>query len=321
MKTNNLKHSITVISAKEKTLIKIHLNDECKNGHEDFSITADVWDKAANGNWRESMGGCCHEHILSLRPKLKPFVDLHLSTFEGVPMHAMSNAWYWFQGAFPESADCSNVNLGPCHGGTGSGAKSPAECRAIFAEHIRATPEQVEAIAATNPRTQQELQAVIEDMGLPAQWKQEADAAIKQMEEWTGQTFESQATRGRFEPLSAEVKQIIAERRANGYYSPENVAARDAQAKADRKAVKLAEIKKDLEINCAKLRAEYDGKKWLLEHDQDLSNWIYYTHTKTFCLGWRNPAKEHEVSSFLDIASEFPYNYEIKCADGRKLSN
>lgn len=96
--TNDIRHGITVFSngGKTRTAIKIRLNDECKNGREDFSITADIDEKDGRGQWRKSGGGCCHEHILSLRPALAPFVALHLSDYQGAPMHTGSNAFYWF---------------------------------------------------------------------------------------------------------------------------------------------------------------------------------------------------------------------------------
>lgn len=206
--TNDIRHSFTILRGDEKTVIKIKLNDECKNGHEDFSLTADIYEKTPRG-WRYVGGGCCHEHILKLKPELAPFAALHLSDVDGVPMHAASNAWYWIQGAFPEAED-KTPNLGPCHGS----AKSPEECRRIFAEHIRATPEQVEQIAAKMPRSQAELQAVLEDFGFPERWRREAEAAIRQLEEWTGSTFESCATHKSWEPLSAEVRADIAQKRA-----------------------------------------------------------------------------------------------------------
>lgn len=50
-----------------------------------FSITADGYRRC----------GCLHDEILELNPALKPFVDLHLSDLDGVPMHAEANGWYW----------------------------------------------------------------------------------------------------------------------------------------------------------------------------------------------------------------------------------
>src|ERR1035437_2600790 len=73
--------------------IEIRLDDECKNGHDDFAITASIWSKN-NKYSEEDMGGCCHAEILSVRPDLKIFVDLHLNSSKGVPMYAIENGFY-----------------------------------------------------------------------------------------------------------------------------------------------------------------------------------------------------------------------------------
>lgn len=67
-------------------------------------------------------------------------------------------------------------------------------------------------------------------------------------------------------------------------------------------------------------KAEHDAAVWILDHMPGmLSNWIYYDHTKKHSFGWRKPLSDVEVSALLDIISEFPFAYEIECADGRKL--
>ena len=313
--TNDLRHSITITKGNLRTTIKIRLNDECKNGHEDFAITADVYEQDKRGRWTDYMGGCCHEHILELRPDLKPFVNLHLCTWEGLPMHCVSNAWYWFAGMFPD-------NLGERYtGATGSSGKSAAECRRIFSEHLRLTESEVDSFVAAGPRSKDELQALIEDMGLPARWRAEAASAITQLESWTGKSFKSTATRGFWEPLPESTREEIKRRRESGYYSPNAVAARDEQAKRDRIAKKLAELQKERDKSITNINARFEVMQWLASRGFELENWIYYSHTKTFCLGWRNPAKPEEVNAFLEVAPEFPARFEIECADGRKLSN
>ncbi len=66
---------------------------------------------------------------------------------------------------------------------------------------------------------------------------------------------------------------------------------------------------------------EADAFTWLMDHHyRDIDNVIYYPHTQKFGFGWRTPLTDAEVSALLDIITEFPYLYEIKAADGRKLT-
>lgn len=276
--TSSLIKTFAVFSGRERTIITIQLGDECRNGHEDFSLTADIDEKAENGRWVEAGGGCCHEHILKLRPELKPFADLHLCTFEGIPTHAMANGFYWFAGF----NDC----LEEYHGGSGSYGKNKEECRRIFCEHFRISAEECDSIVAQSPRTQAELQAIIEDMSLPARWKQEADAAIAKLEEWTGKKFVSQATRKTFEPLTAEFRQVIAERKASGYYSPEQVAKRDAEKREAQKQALIQSLIDDCEKGKAKLDRELSVQLCLARTFGAKVNAIYYTHSNTLTFNW-----------------------------------
>ena len=318
-----LKHSVTRFSDgnKTRTVIKCQLADDCRNGHEHFSLTADIDEKDNRGRWCESGGGCCHEHILKIAPEFAPFAPLHLSDQDGVPMHAFANAWYWFQGAFPEAADHSK-SLGACHGGTGSGAKSPADCRRIFCEHLRITDTEAGQIAALAPRTETELQIILEDMGLPARWKADAEAAITQLEQWTGRKFVSGAYRKSWEPVKPELRELAAQRRASGYYSPEQVAARDAAAAERRKSKRLAEIRENFEKKSDNARRELAVDLYVAERFGHL-NCIYYTHTNTLSFNWTTTEKlvtREEFSAFVAAAdlSKLPQDIKFEFKDKPK---
>lgn len=324
MTVQTLKHRFTKIRTvgermgerMEHTTIKLSLADDCKNGHEDFSLTADIQEKDKRGRWVESGGGCCHDHILELMPELKPFADLHLCTWEGVPMHAVANGWYWLQGVSPEIAD-HDKSLRACRGGTGSGAKSPQECRRIFGEHFRVTDAEIDQILALFPRSEKELQIITEDMDLPARWKKEAAAAIAQLEAWTGATFESNATRKTWEPVSKGERELYQHRKASGYYSPEQVAARDAEKASAVKAARIAELKSDHQESVQKLESELAVALYLAERFAGNVNAIYYNHSNTLQFNWCNHEKllsRPEFEAFVAAAEMAKLPQDIKFA-------
>lgn len=69
-----------------------------------------------------------------------------------------------------------------------------------------------------------------------------------------------------------------------------------------------------------KAETEYEGFSWLLDHDIQTENCIYYAHADKFSFGWRSAINAATLSSLLDVISEFPFTYEIECADGRTLT-
>lgn len=88
---------------------------------------------------------------------------------------------------------------------------------------------------------------------------------------------------------------------------------------------RLEKAKRDIETRyehtVRKATIQRDAARWIIANiPRALDNWIYYDHTETHCFGWRNPLTADEVSQLLDVISEFPFAYEMKCADGRNLS-
>lgn len=295
MKTASIKHQITVIKPTEKAVIRIQLADDCRNGHEHFSITADIYDKTPRG-WRESGGGCCHEHILKLRPALAPFVVLHLSDQDGIPVHAIANGIYWINGAAAVP-----TKYGP--------DQTPAECARIAADHLRATPEEIATMVAT-VRTEAELSEWLETHGFRARWKAEAQAAIRQLEAWTGQTFESAATRPTWQPLTAEEREAAATLAA---IPPE---VRDAQkAAAMREARKTAILERHTK-ETTDANNERDLALALLDVPEELANnVILYDHTATITANWKDFGRKwtgYEWAAWVVGCGLSGFKFEIK---------
>lgn len=87
-----------------KITVTVRYDDQCGNGHNSFSITADI--RTSSGV--EVAGGCCHDEVAKHFPELAPFIKWHLTSSDG-PMHYIANTSYW-AGKNPEW----------CNGKTGS---------------------------------------------------------------------------------------------------------------------------------------------------------------------------------------------------------
>lgn len=75
-------------------IVKICHDDECNNGHNTFSITADIYKagrRHTDNNW--IMGGCCHDAVIKLFPELKQYIKWHLCTSDQ-PLYYVENTLY-----------------------------------------------------------------------------------------------------------------------------------------------------------------------------------------------------------------------------------
>lgn len=73
---------------------KLRHDDQCRNGHNDFSITGEIY-RSINGKpiGNGECFGCIHEEIAKHFPELTPFLKWHLCSTDG-PMHYLANTLY-----------------------------------------------------------------------------------------------------------------------------------------------------------------------------------------------------------------------------------
>lgn len=294
MKTNNLKFTATklnVLSYGERAdiIVNIRLNDECKNGHQDFSITADIYKAGRRGDRNFIAGGCCHKEILEHFPKFKIFVDLHLCDFNGAPMYPEANGLYHMQEGFNSKS-------------TGE------EFKKEYCTYYRITPIQFNDLKQAENK--QEFSVLLLQLGIIEQWKNEAQKGIKTLEGLTGDEFLNDSTRSQYtEPTTEEINEYT-RLKSEGYYLPEAKQERAKQAKELAKNKAINDLKERVKNETDKINAELNLRIYILESGLSIDNMIYYNHTNELVFNWQGYGKQ---------LSENDFNYFVENADYSKL--
>lgn len=265
--TNNLKFTTSKIRGGKNIIVNIRLNDECKNGHQDFSITGDVYKANSPKTDRNHlMGGCIHDEILKAFPEFKIFVNLHLCDFDGVPMYAVANGFYHLSEGFNDIKP-EDKNF-------------PSK----YCEYYRISLDQFNKLSQSKNKLQYALN--LESLGILAQWKEEAQKAIEILEGLTAGKFLNDSKRSQYiAPTEAEILEEK-ERELSGYYTPEAEQERaEAKAKSIFDKLELEATKKINNIN-----EEVKVKKlvFAIGGIKALENMIYYNHTKQIAFNWKS---------------------------------
>lgn len=264
--TNSIVYKTNKIVGNEHVFVTIRLNDECTNGHQDFSITADIYEagKPKIDKYHIS-GGCCHDDILKAFPEFKIFVDLHLCDYKGIPMYAVQNGYYHMHEGF------NSKSIGEAH-------------KNEFCEYYRVTPVQYDSLMAAPSKIL--FAYLLKDLGVLHQWEMQANKAISMLESLTGLTFVVDSVRTQYnEPSLAELTEET-NRLNNGYYSPSALQDRE-KAKQDKyisdliaqAEKKISEIREDLDI---------DIQAYKIGGQKAKDQIIYYKHTKKVKINWRD---------------------------------
>lgn len=289
--SNDLSHTATKVVGNESITVKIRLNDECKNGHQDFSITGDIYEAGKPRYDRYFIaGGYIHDDIAKHFPEFMPFIRLHLCDYKGIPMHPTANGFYHLRNGF---------NRTPV-----TDANFPAE----YCEYYRITDAQFNALN----KSENELQFALNlrDLGILAQWEEEANKAIKYLEELTGKKFVVDSKKTQLIWPSDEKFKEEEERQKSGYYTEEAKAKREEE----RKQAEFSAIEKERATVLAKVNLEYDVKTEVLKKGgtRALKNCIFYNHSKTLAFNWRNYDNIPE-SEVAEIISKLELPEGVKC--------
>lgn len=244
---------------KEKIEVYISLDDDCNNGHCDFSVTCRGREKNAYGVWEDSFGGAAHEEVLRFFPEFADFVALHLANSYGQPMYAVENGHYIL---------------------TTKGAKEAAD-------YLRIT----EAEAATLSGEKEMFKYQLFQRGIVENWKKEAEAAIRHLETLCGQKFEDYENPKAL-ILTDEEKAEIEQREKSGYYTEEAAKQREEAAKEAKKAELLEAAQRRYKKIVKEATQSYDVDKVLIELFGTTDNVIVYHHRDEIAFNWRNFGKK-----------------------------
>jgi hypothetical protein len=280
--SNSLKHNISVNNSKLNCIVKIRLNDECKNGHQDFSITAVFWETNKDRADKNMIcGGCCHDDILKHFPDLKIFVDLHLCDYLGIPMYASANGFYHLKQGF------DRLN-----------GKTQKQ---YFCDYYRVTSEQYDILK--DSQSAEHFGYLLFDLGILNQWKEQADNAIKVLESFTNKVFLVDSVKNQFgmssEQLEQEKKKIN-----EGYYSKDKIEERhNEKIKAEKNAFILkAREERDKKIKNANI--EYKIQLLVLKSGLSLKNTIFYSHSNTLSFNWKSYEPKITEKQFRDFCEK-----------------
>jgi len=69
----------------------VRFDDQCENGYNTFSITADV---RTPSSYDSEACGCLHNEVAKAFPELEPFLKWHMCSTDG-PLHYIENTMYW----------------------------------------------------------------------------------------------------------------------------------------------------------------------------------------------------------------------------------
>lgn len=271
MKKTYLKYNTEKRIGNKIVCVHISLDDDCKNGHADFSMTGEIYD-GYKSDARMISGGCCHEEILDEFPEFKMFADLHLSDCQGTPMYAVENGYYFFK-----RGEYDKVQ-----------------------SHLRLTDEELSFLVG-NVSDEEHFAYQLHKLGLPQRWKSEADEAIKKLEELVGYEYKDTSTKLRGLGLTDDKIADIEQKESEGYYTTEAIAKRKAEDIERKKKAAIAEVVDVFNKKTKKAREEMNIKVYILEHGLPIDNFIYYNHRNTGVFNWLDYMDKITQEQFIDF--------------------
>ena len=291
--TNSIHVKMVRVKGRYSYDIELSLDDDCKNGSEDFSIVGYKYPKGKpHTDCYCVIGGAIGHELSKVFSDLKLFSVLHLASFDGVPYGVIGNGMYFMtEDKWPVEKWCSCYNT------------TPEYYSALYPFRYDAIGFQQQTIS----------------LGLTEKWKKMADEAIAKLEKLSGNHFVSKATKPSMKQYTEEELASYKEKLASGYYTEEAVEKRalavfnhawDLCMQRDREY-------KDNQIR--KIEQEYSvcsAVKTVLKEEgipANFDDFIYYEHTNTVNFFWHSysgyvtdDVKEKVRKAIVKLQAKYP---------------
>lgn len=296
METASLIFKTTKTKNGETFYITVSLADECKNGHQDFHITADRYQAGKPKTDKYWLGGgACGDTVAAIWPEFAQFEALHGCDYLG--RSYWSNGYFFLKNGFNRTSVNSET--------------FPAE----FCKNMRVPFEMWETLSKAE--SDMHFVLLLLDLDVLTLWKNQADTAIKTLEEWTGNKFVVNSTKDQFNMPDAAKLEAERVKLASGYYSDAAKAERLEQKKTAfveglraSAAKEIAKTERDLAVKIALFEAggmrAYEGA-------------IYYNHNNSICFNWRdygsyqkNPITKDEAAEIMKHPVLAGLEYKMK---------
>lgn len=280
---------------KLKMVVKISLDDNCKNKICDWSITADIYYESSK-HWIFYKGGCCHEEIEKVFPELAKFIPLHLSNHYGASLYPTDNGIYHMKN---------------------SGKKVAMDYLRISEEEYNELSKMVDDKLF--------FKYLLFDLGIVARWKKESDELIAELEQLCNKKWVNpyKPEEEKFKlVLTKEERDLIEQRISDGYYSIENINKRKEEAEREKINKRYGEICEEYDKKIEDLKKEKNVFLSLLDCGIAGDNIIYYEGSNKLVfnwLGYKDKITREEFDYFVNNCdkSKLPEGIEFEFKDIR----
>lgn len=265
--------------------VTVSLDDDCRSNMCDWSVTADVRWKNQRGQYKEYMGGCCHDEVAKHFPELAKFISLHLCNHYGAPMYPVENGIYHVR----------------------------RSGMSVAMEYLRISEQEcAELYKASEDELYFKYQLF--NLGIVDRWKRESEELIAELEKLCGKKWVNpyKPEEERFVlTLTDEERSLIEERIKAGHYSSENIEKRRVEAHKAKMAAKRAEICERYDKKIRQAEAEKKIILCVFDYGLPINNVIYYPHTNTLSFNWNDYGGKITQEEFDDFVNNEIERYRL----------